>query len=882
MSVSKPFRLVVSVVAVCALSLVAVAMLAMPAAFAGESTAPMELTVQAPQGPYTSQPDTYYEDFGSMYRMGDIWYDKTTHEQCYILREDGYAYPPGLSATMSNSFYMFEYGDGYVSYQPKRYEDVRRIGLYGYIVTYLAGGLGSHYNGSPNGFSGYMHVNNNDTPEERGRVTAVEISSAWADATVAGTEHGLNLISGKDWLNGCFNMKSAVGWEYVCSRWLQSTTRMFNGCASLKRLDLSPLDTRACVDMKDMFAGCSSLETLILGDNWSQAQINAGTGVTIGEGTRQSSETAGKATFPVEMVCTTASGQTVYAAGDVIPDGPGVYKATRTDIASGIARIVRPNSWVITRAQYADYKAGKLARPAGVSAKSVLVYEDVMAGNPGELTCAYTHAAIKPIPLLQVGGRRLIEGVDYTVTYRSNVNVGEGSVMLEGIGSYRGAVTLPFAIEDNAAYAYLFENGLLVIKQGFNTPNPGILDAASYDGVKRLLFFDDDTDVPGANVPWAPYKSAVRTVVFDTSFGACTPSTCAGWFDGCANLTEVRGLINLNLSAAKSMANMFRNCKALEALDASFLYTESISDMSGLFEGCSGLRTLTFTDDWTVAAAQKAGKAPTFPSACLRMKPKLARFAAGAQIPSFRAEYRLGDIPLQFVSQVTIDKDVYECTGKPVEPKLEVAMVNEKLVEGQDYEVGYSNNLYPGKARAVILGKGLFTGGLVVPFTIRSAVTKVGDRLTYKTKKATYILEVTKVKKKDGIVTAAATRIVSITVQSSSAKILTLPSECTIGGVKVTVTAVGSKLKGKFRNVTCIIIGPKVTKIGSRAFAKAPTVKKLKVRSARLTSVKNCLAGSNVSTVTTDVKLSNAKRLKYKKWFMKGAGKTGVRFFYMI
>ena len=104
MSVSKPFRLVVSVIAACALSFVAMAMLTMPAAFVGESTAPMELTVQAPQGPYTSKPDSYYEDFGSMYRMGDIWYDKTTHEQCYILREDGYAYPPGLSATMSNSF----------------------------------------------------------------------------------------------------------------------------------------------------------------------------------------------------------------------------------------------------------------------------------------------------------------------------------------------------------------------------------------------------------------------------------------------------------------------------------------------------------------------------------------------------------------------------------------------------------------------------------------------------------------------------------------------------------------------------------------------------------------------------------------------------------
>ena len=125
-------------------------------------------------------------------------------------------------------------------------------------------------------------------------------------------------------------------------------------------------------------------------------------------------------------------------------------------------------------------------------------------------------------------------------------------------------------------------------------------------------------------------------------------------------------------------------------------------------------------------------------------------------------------------------------------------------------------------------------------------------------------------------------RIVSITVQSSSAKILTLPSECTIGGVKVTVTAVGSKLKGKFRNVACVVVGPKVTTIGARAFAKAPKVKKLKIRSKRLTKVKNCLAGSKVTKVTTDCVLSNTKRLTYQKWFMKQSGKKGVVFVYMI
>ena len=255
--------------------------------------------------------------------------------------------------------------------------------------------------------------------------------------------------------------------------------------------------------------------------------------------------------------------------------------------------------------------------------------------------------------------------------------------------------------------------------------------------------------------------------------------------------------------------------------------------------------------------------------------------AKGTALPAGAAEYRFGDIAMQSAS-VVMEAPSFTCTGKAICPKLEVRLGEAVLKAGTDYTVTYSNNVLPGTARAVILGKGLFTGGLVVPFTIKAAVTKVGDRLTYRTGKATYVLEVTKVKRRNGVVTAAATRIVSVTVQSSSVKTLALPSECTVGGVKVTVSAVGSKLKGRFRNVTCVVVGAKVTKIGARAFAKAPKVRKLKVRSARLTSVKNCLAGSNVANVVTDVRLSNAKRLKYQKWFVKGAGKSGVRFVYMI
>lgn len=37
---------------------------------------------------------------------------------------------------------------------------------------------------------------------------------------------------------------------------------MFNGCSSLKELDVSGFDTSKTVNMGNMFSGCSSLESL--------------------------------------------------------------------------------------------------------------------------------------------------------------------------------------------------------------------------------------------------------------------------------------------------------------------------------------------------------------------------------------------------------------------------------------------------------------------------------------------------------------------------------------------------------------------------------------------------------------------------------------------
>ena len=135
-------------------------------------------------------------------------------------------------------------------------------------------------------------------------------------------------------------------------------------------------------------------------------------------------------------------------------------------------------------------------------------------------------------------------------------------------------------------------------------------------------------------------------------------------------------------------------------------------------------------------------------------------------------------------------------------------------------------------------------------------------------------------KKENGVVVPKTVSIVGLQVMSSSTKTLTLPNACTVGDYFVTVTAIDAKLVGNFKSVSTVVVGANVVIIGARSFAKAPKVKKLVVKSARLKRVTNCLAGSKVKRVTTKVWLSKKDRKKYKKWFTKKAGKKGVKFVY--
>ena len=81
-----------------------------------------------------------------------------------------------------------------------------------------------------------------------------------------------------------------------------------------------------------------------------------------------------------------------------------------------------------------------------------------------------------------------------------------------------------------------------------------------------------------------------------------------------------------------------------------------------------------------------------------------------------------GEITLPFTIEpkdissikVSLDKEVYHYSGTPVQPLVDAG----DLVDGEDFDLSYSNNNGIGTGRVILAGKGNYTGTLTVEFQI--------------------------------------------------------------------------------------------------------------------------------------------------------------------
>ena len=129
----------------------------------------------------------------------------------------------------------------------------------------------------------------------------------------------------------------------------------------------------------------------------------------------------------------------------------------------------------------------------------------------------------------------------------------------------------------------------------------------SGNGATLTFYYDDQratrtgttwgiTNMTGTYPAWAGTWKVINNttvrVVFDASFRDFRPTTTAWWFHDYYALKQIEGLEYLNTQNVTDMDGMFSGCSGLTSLDVSHFDTQNVTDMGGMFSRCSGLTSL--------------------------------------------------------------------------------------------------------------------------------------------------------------------------------------------------------------------------------------------------------------------------------------------------
>lgn len=171
---------------------------------------------------------------------------------------------------------------------------------------------------------------------------------------------------------------------------------MFDGCTSLASLDISHFDTSSASNMGNMFWNCSSLRSVALGDKFSF----------------RGAKNARQCSLP-------------KLKGDGLTD---FWENVETHELYAEDEI--PNNVAATYIAQVKSEVPKTS-----------ISESMFAVDTRAKT--YTGSPIKP----SVSSDTLNKGTDYDVSYGENVNAGEGTVVITGVGDYVGQVTYAFRID---------------------------------------------------------------------------------------------------------------------------------------------------------------------------------------------------------------------------------------------------------------------------------------------------------------------------------------------------------------------------------------------------------------------------------------------------
>ena len=398
---------------------------------------------------------------------------------------------------------------------------------------------------------------------------------------------------------------------------------MFYGCSALKSLDLTNFNTAKVTYMNNMFEGCSALTTIYVSNKFVTDNVSNGSDMFTGcKSLKDYSDSktdhhyanyengyfSPEGGFPAYAVFDGGTRTLTFGCGPSKP--AGAYDLNVENNTPGwnaqkenIEKVVFDASFANTRPTSCYYWFCGCSKLTDIEGIENLNTENVTNMNSMFDRCSaltsldltnFNTAKVSDMSYMFMGCTALttIFVSDKFVTEQviSSDNMFHMCINLIGAIEYDGSkIDHTYANYENGyfspeggfhAYAEFNEGtGTLTFRRGLSKP------AGAYD-------LNVESNLPG----WDAQREKINKVVFDASFANAKPTSCYAWFSQCSNLTEIKGIENLNTQNVTNMSWMFYCCPDLTSLDVSKFDTQNVEDMSDMFSSCTVLKSLNVSN----------------------------------------------------------------------------------------------------------------------------------------------------------------------------------------------------------------------------------------------------------------------------------------------
>lgn len=283
----------------------------------------------------------------------------------------------------------------------------------------------------------------------------------------------------------------------------------------------------------------------------------------------------------------------------------------------------------------------------------------------------YTGKEITPYVTITYKGETLKKGTDYNLTYSNNVKAGSGKIKITGIGNYTGSKTKTFKIE----------------RKNINMTSISVEGSQQYTGsyIKPEVFIRDNGTLlqkgKDYSISYRENKNAGNGYIKITGKGNYTGS-----------IEKSFGIISMSISKATVETISKQEFTGSEILPKVRVKLNS--------------KTLSLNKDYKVSGTNNINVGTA----------TLTITGIGNYTGSISKTFK---ITTKNISKVKVSNiDSYEYTGNKITPNIELYNGENKLTQGSDYTLSYSNNKKVGTAKIKIIGKGNYTGSKTVNFKI--------------------------------------------------------------------------------------------------------------------------------------------------------------------